>query len=120
MTAKTRLPKSVLNAAYTGAWAVDIEADGDLDIVLGQTTGLPTVLRNNGDGTFYRHPSLSRESPAYASLFGPTLMETAIPMPPFSTAQDIYMSFSISVPGDSLKCLCPPSSLRPKRLPQLT
>lgn len=52
VTVKTRLPKSVLSAAYTGAWAVDIEADGDLDIVLGQTAGVPTVLRNNGDGTF--------------------------------------------------------------------
>ena len=52
ITAKTKLPRSILNAAYTGAWAVDIEADGDLDIVLGQTSGLPTVLRNNGDGTF--------------------------------------------------------------------
>ena len=52
VTAKTKLPKSVLNAAYTGAWAVDIEADGDLDIVLGQTSCPPTVLRNNGDGTF--------------------------------------------------------------------
>ena len=37
---------------YTGAWAVDIEADGDLDIVLGAKDGIPTVLRNNGDGTF--------------------------------------------------------------------
>lgn len=52
VTAKTGLPKSLLNAACTGAWAVDIEADGDLDIVLGQASGLPTVLRNNGDGTF--------------------------------------------------------------------
>ena len=52
VTAKTRLPKSVLNDAYIGAWAVDIEADGDLDLVLGQIVGLPTVLRNNGDGTF--------------------------------------------------------------------
>ena len=40
------------NASYTGAWAVDIEADGDLDIVLGTKTGEPTVLRNNGDDTF--------------------------------------------------------------------
>ena len=31
---------------------MDIEADGDLDIVLGTASGLPTVLRNNGDGTF--------------------------------------------------------------------
>ncbi|HEY1804563.1 MAG TPA: FG-GAP-like repeat-containing protein [Terracidiphilus sp.] len=52
VTAQTKLPKTLLTAAYTGAWAVDIEADGDLDIVLGTASGLPTVLRNNGDGTF--------------------------------------------------------------------
>jgi cytochrome c-type biogenesis protein CcmH/NrfG len=52
VTAQTRLPKSILAGKYTGAWAVDIEADGDLDIVLGSASGLPVVLRNNGDGTF--------------------------------------------------------------------
>jgi tetratricopeptide (TPR) repeat protein len=52
VTAQTRLPRAVLNAHYTGAWAVDIEADGDLDIVLGSPAGVPLVLRNNGDGTF--------------------------------------------------------------------
>ena len=52
VTAQTKLPPAILNASYTGAWAVDIEADGDLDIVLGSPTGAPTVLRNNGDGTF--------------------------------------------------------------------
>ena len=52
VTAQTKLPKEILAAPYTGAWAVDIEADGDLDIVLGTASGLPTVLRNNGDGTF--------------------------------------------------------------------
>jgi hypothetical protein len=52
VTAQTKLPKSITNASYSGAWAVDIEADGDLDIVLGASSGLPTVLRNNGDGTF--------------------------------------------------------------------
>lgn len=52
VTASTKLPASILNAAYTGAWAVDIEADGDLDIVTGQASGVPVVLRNNGDGTF--------------------------------------------------------------------
>jgi len=52
VTTQTKLPKSVINARYTGAWAVDIEADGDLDIVLGASEGLPLVLRNNGDGTF--------------------------------------------------------------------
>jgi len=57
VTAQTKLPKAVTNARYTGAWAVDIEADGDLDIVLGANDGLPLVLRNNGDGTFTEiHP----------------------------------------------------------------
>jgi len=52
VTAQTKLPRAVTNARYTGAWAVDIEADGDLDIVLGSREGAPVVLRNNGDGTF--------------------------------------------------------------------
>jgi tetratricopeptide (TPR) repeat protein len=52
VTAGTKLPKSVVNGSYTGAWAVDIEADGDLDIVLGKRDGPPQVLRNNGDDTF--------------------------------------------------------------------
>jgi len=57
VTPHSTLPKSVTTASYTGAWAVDIEADGDLDIVLGSEKGLPTVLRNNGDGTFLAiHP----------------------------------------------------------------
>lgn len=52
VTATAKLPKNVTNATYTGAWAVDIEADGDLDIVLGKKDGPPQVLRNNGDDTF--------------------------------------------------------------------
>ena len=52
VTAETRLPANIVNAACTGAWSADIEADGDLDIVLGSKQGAPTVLRNNGDGTF--------------------------------------------------------------------
>jgi len=52
VTTQTKLPPPILNGGYTGAWAADIEADGDLDIVLGTPTGVPTVLRNNGDGTF--------------------------------------------------------------------
>ncbi|HEY0431959.1 MAG TPA: FG-GAP-like repeat-containing protein, partial [Pyrinomonadaceae bacterium] len=58
VTSQTKLPASVLNASYLGAWAADIEADGDLDIVLGSRTGVvPSILRNNGDGTFLEiHP----------------------------------------------------------------
>jgi Tfp pilus assembly protein PilF len=52
VSGKTTLPRNVLNGSYTAAWAVDIEADGDLDVVLGSKSGEITVLRNNGDGTF--------------------------------------------------------------------
>jgi tetratricopeptide (TPR) repeat protein len=52
VTASAKLPKAVTSAPYTGAWAVDIEADGDLDIVLGKKDGAPQVLRNNGDDSF--------------------------------------------------------------------
>ncbi|NYF78084.1 CRTAC1 family protein [Granulicella arctica] len=52
VTAAMKLPKTITDAAYTGAWAIDVEADGDLDVVLGAKSGEPTVLRNNGDGTF--------------------------------------------------------------------
>jgi hypothetical protein len=54
VTEKTKLPGSVTDMPFSGAWAADIEADGDLDIVLGASAkeGAPPVLRNNGDGTF--------------------------------------------------------------------
>jgi len=58
VTDQTKLPAAVTNGSYFGAWAADIEADGDLDVVLGSREGVaPTVLRNNGDTTFLEiHP----------------------------------------------------------------
>ena len=52
VTSETKLPAATLNRSYQKAWSADIEADGDLDIVLGAGTLAATVLRNNGDGTF--------------------------------------------------------------------
>ena len=52
-TTKTKLPPTIIAAAYSGVWAVDIEADGDLDLILSPASGdPPVVLQNNGDGTF--------------------------------------------------------------------
>jgi hypothetical protein len=57
VTGQTKLPAPVMDAPYAGAWAADIEADGDLDILLAARDGAPTVLRNNGDATFAeQHP----------------------------------------------------------------
>ena len=52
VSTQTKLPAAILDGDYTGAWAIDVEADGDLDILLGSPSGPPVVLRNNGDGTF--------------------------------------------------------------------
>jgi tetratricopeptide (TPR) repeat protein len=52
VTAKTELDAAVLNGDYFGAWAADIEMDGDLDVILAPRTGEPIILRNNQDGTF--------------------------------------------------------------------
>jgi Tfp pilus assembly protein PilF len=52
VSAQTKLSPALLNAGYSGAWAIDMEADGDMDILLGTHQGTPLVLRNNGDGTF--------------------------------------------------------------------
>jgi Tfp pilus assembly protein PilF len=82
VTAQTKLPKSIANARYTGAWAVDIEADGDLDLVLGANDGSATVLRNNGDGTFlpiHPFPGISGvTSFAWADLDGDGNPDAAI------------------------------------------
>jgi len=57
VTSEAKLPVTLTSAKYRGAWTADIEADGDLDIVLGTDESNPPVLRNNGDGTFLElHP----------------------------------------------------------------
>jgi hypothetical protein len=52
LTAQTSLPADVLAGNYFGAWAVDIDFDGDLDIVVARRKGPPVLLRNNFNGTF--------------------------------------------------------------------
>lgn len=52
VTANTKLSNEILQDSYTGAWTLDIEADGDLDLILGRLKFAPIVLQNNSDGTF--------------------------------------------------------------------
>jgi Tfp pilus assembly protein PilF len=46
------LSAEIATMACSGAWAFDVDLDGDLDIVLGTIGRGPTVLRNNADGTY--------------------------------------------------------------------
>ncbi|HUE84240.1 MAG TPA: FG-GAP-like repeat-containing protein [Pyrinomonadaceae bacterium] len=52
VTAGTRLPGAITRAELHGVWVADIEADGDLDIVIAPRQGPALVLQNNGDGSF--------------------------------------------------------------------
>ena len=42
-----------------GAWAADVEMDGDVDLVVGLIDGPTAVLRNNGDGTWQQAQSFA-------------------------------------------------------------
>lgn len=69
ITGRAKLPPAIISTPYTGIWAADIDSDGDLDLILGTQTGPPTVLRNNGDGTFtpiHPFPGLSSGVRAFA------------------------------------------------------
>lgn len=52
VTAKAVPEASVRGEDCYGAWAADIDLDGDLDIVVASRHAAPFVLRNNSDGTF--------------------------------------------------------------------
>ena len=52
VSAKTGLAAELLAGDYFGAWAADVDLDGDLDIIVARRSGAPLVLRNNGDGSF--------------------------------------------------------------------
>lgn len=51
VTATTRLPQSLLSGSYQGAWALDFDLDGDLDVLVGGAKQL-VGLQNNGDGSW--------------------------------------------------------------------
>ena len=52
VTREIGLSNGIIDGSFNGVWTFDIEMDGDLDILLSQTTGSPVLLRNNGDNTF--------------------------------------------------------------------
>ena len=56
VTAQTGLKSGDLKNYYNDAFVADIEADGDLDVVLARGQGAPLELRNNGNGTFTATP----------------------------------------------------------------
>jgi tetratricopeptide (TPR) repeat protein len=52
VTRAARLPAAVRDVPLWGAWAADVDTEGDLDLVVSPAQGAVVVLRNNNDGTF--------------------------------------------------------------------
>lgn len=52
VTNRLGLNPETINNNYLGVWAIDVDMDGDLDLLLAPQDRNPFVLRNNGDGTF--------------------------------------------------------------------
>jgi Tfp pilus assembly protein PilF len=52
VTEGTGLQDDIVNADYFGAWAADVDLDGDLDLILAPRAGPALLLRNNFDGFF--------------------------------------------------------------------
>jgi Tfp pilus assembly protein PilF len=52
VTAAAKLPADIASGVLHGAWAADIDTDGDLDLLVSRSDGAAAMLRNNGDGTF--------------------------------------------------------------------
>lgn len=50
--ASARVPPAIAGLNAFGAWAADVDTDGDLDAVVAAASGPAVVLRNNGDGSF--------------------------------------------------------------------
>ncbi len=45
------MPADVARVPLSGAWAADVDTDGDLDLIAARRDGPVSVLRNNADGT---------------------------------------------------------------------
>jgi Tfp pilus assembly protein PilF len=52
VTARAKLPASVATGRLYGVWPIDVDLDGDLDLLVAPVSGVPMVLRNNADGTY--------------------------------------------------------------------
>ncbi len=52
VTSATNLNSEVISTAYSGVWPLDVEHDGDLDLLLARKEGPPLVIQNNSDGSF--------------------------------------------------------------------
>lgn len=52
VTEQTKISAGSRASSYVGVWVLDVDNEGDLDLMLAPEEGPPIVLQNNGDGTF--------------------------------------------------------------------
>ncbi len=62
VTTNTKLSNEILQKSFSGVWTLDVESDGDLDLILGTYKSFLIVLQNNGDGSFQQVNLFPEES----------------------------------------------------------
>jgi hypothetical protein len=69
VTSQLELTPATISGSYHGLWALDVDMDGDLDILLAPVDRDPFLLRNNGDGSFTEMNVLSETGPVEQFLW---------------------------------------------------
>ena len=69
VTSRLGLTSATVNGSYHGVWALDVDMDGDLDLLLAPVDRDPFVLRNNGDGSFTEMNVLNGTGPVQDFLW---------------------------------------------------
>jgi tetratricopeptide (TPR) repeat protein len=94
VTAKSGLSPEVLNDDYYGAWAAEINASGDLDLLVAPRKGPPIVLSNGRDGSFKVTKPFS-VIPSVREFVWADLDQTAIRMPLFLMRMGNFIFFRV-------------------------
>ncbi len=74
VTRERGVPPAAASGRYSGVWAVDLDLEGDLDLVLGSVDGPPVVLINGAEGALraaeYPFEAVGLRDLAWADLDG--------------------------------------------------
>jgi len=107
ITAKSKIPANVANAAYLGAWPFDVDLDGDLDIVLSQARAIPWCYAITAT---IPSPSCTRSERVQPVAFASADIDGDGDRRGHDRREGLLHVFTNERLGDFNRALCPPGS----------